>query len=168
MADGDTFLQAPIVSDYILPFLLVWFIVFAILDRTKLLGDGKKQINALLAFVIGLIFVTAIYPKIIVGNLILFLTVAIVCIFVILLIWGFIFGNEKEFKLDDKLKWTLAIIAGIAFVVALVFATGLNVTIQTFFENAEASGSSIFTNIVFIVVIAVALALVLLPKGKAK
>ena len=120
----DTFLQNHIFTEFLFPFLLMFFIVFAILDRTKLFGEGKKQLNALNSFVIGLIFVTAIYPKIVVSNLVLFLTVAIVCIFVILLIWGFIFGNEKEFKLDDKLKWTLGIVAGLAFVIAVIFATG--------------------------------------------
>ena len=69
---AETILQSTIVSKFILPFLLVFFIVFAILEKTKLLGDGQKQLNALLAFVIGLIFTGAVFPKEVVGNLVLF------------------------------------------------------------------------------------------------
>ncbi len=167
MAD-ETFLQNPIFSQYLFPFLLVFFIVFAVLEKTKLFGDGKKQINALISFVIGLIFVTAIFPKIVVGNLVLFLTVAIVCIFVILLIWGFIFGGKDGFELDKKLKWILGIIAGVAFVIAVIFATGFNVMIQNFLSSEQGMSGTIFTNIVFIVVIAVALALVLRNAKPAK
>jgi hypothetical protein len=161
----DTFLQNPIFSQYLLPFLLVFFIVFAILERTKLFGEGKRQLNALTAFVIGLILVGAIFPTHIIQNMILFLTVAIVLIFVILLIWGFIFGDEKEFKLHGTLKWILGIGAGIAFIIAVIFATGFNSNISNFFSNSSLN-QAILTNGIFIVVIAVALALVLIkPKS---
>jgi len=157
-----TFLQHPIVSQFILPFLLVFFIVFAILERTKLFGEAKKQLNALTALVIGLIFVGAIYPKIVVENMILFLTVAIVIIFVILLLWGFIFGDEKGFKPATWMKWVLGIIAGIASIVAILWATGWNTTLAGFLSGQ----SQIWTNIAFVVVIAIVLALVLLTKEK--
>ncbi len=164
MAEEVTFLQNWIFSKFLLPFLLIFFIVFAILEKTKLFGDSKKQLNALISFVIGLIFVGAIYPKIVVENMILFLTVAIVLVFVILLIWGFIFGDEKGFKAPDWMKWVLGIIAGISFIVAIIFATGINSQIGTFLSTQ----SQIWTNVTFIVVIAIALALILLTKEKKK
>ncbi len=156
-----TFLNYSIVSDFLLPFLLMFLIVFAILERTKLFGEGKKQIDALTAFVIGLIFVTAIYPKLVVTNLILFLTVALVAIFVILLIWGFIFGDSKT-KLEKGLVVGLGIIATIVFIGAVIWATGLY---QSFGSVLSGSlGSTIVTNVVFLIVIGIALALVLIPK----
>mgnify|MGYP001597721620 CR=1 FL=1 len=112
----ETFLQHWIFSKFLLPFLLVFFIVFAILEKTKLFGDGKKQLNALTSFVIGLIFVSAVYPKLVVENMILFLTVTLVCVFVVLLLWGFIFGDKEGFKLEKWMKWTLGIVVGAAFI----------------------------------------------------
>ncbi len=162
MADEITFLQNWIVSKFVLPFLLIFFIVFAILEKTKLFGEGKKQLNALTAFVIGLIFVGAVSPKLVVENMILFLTVAIVIVFVILIIWGFIFGDEKGFKTADWMKWILGILSGIAVIVAVIFATGLNTQIADFLSKQ----SQVWTNVVFVVVIAVALALILLQKEK--
>jgi len=44
-------------TDVMLPFLLVFVIIFAILQKTKILGDGKKNLNAAVAVVIGLLFV---------------------------------------------------------------------------------------------------------------
>jgi len=161
--EGTTFLQNWIVSKFILPFLLIFFIVFAILEKTKIFGEGKKQLNALTAFVVGLIFVGAVYPKLVVENMILFLTVAIVIVFVILLLWGFVFGDLKEgFKLKKWMEWGLGILIGIAVVIAVIWATGLNVQVKEFLS----SQSHIWTNITFVVVIAVALALILLAKEK--
>ena len=68
-------LQQPILTDFLYPFLFMFFIVFAVLEKTNLFGEGKKQLNALIALIIGLIFVSAVFPKIVVGNLILFLVV---------------------------------------------------------------------------------------------
>ena len=160
MAEETNFLQLPIISKFLLPFLLVFFLIFAILEKTKLLGE-KKQIHALIAFVIGLIFVGAIYPKLVVGNLILFLTVALVVVFVVLLIWGFIFG-DTETKLKKGLIIGLAIIATIVLVGAIIWATGFWDNLQTFLSGGI--GGAIVTNAIFLIVIGVALALVLIPK----
>ncbi len=159
---NETFLQSWIVSKFILPFLLVFFIVFAILDRTKLFGERKKQLNALVSFVIGLIFVSAVYPKLVVENMILFLTVTLVVVFVILLLWGFIFGSKEEFKLDKWMKIVLGVVVGIAFIGGILWATGWGTGIGNFLSTQ----SQIWTNIAFVLVIAVALALVLIGKEK--
>ena len=44
--------------DFVLPFILVFTLIFAILSKTKLLGEDKKQINALLGLIIGIILIT--------------------------------------------------------------------------------------------------------------
>src|SRR3989344_4428063 len=90
----ETILQHWIFTSFVFPFLLIFFIVFGILQKSKLFGEAK-QLNALIAFVIGLIFVGAVFPKLVVGNLILFLTVAVVVMFVALLLWGFVAGGEE-------------------------------------------------------------------------
>lgn len=164
---AETILQSTIVSKFILPFLLVFFIVFAILEKTKLLGDGRKQLNALLAFVIGLIFTGAVFPKEVVGNLILFLTVAIVVVFVTLLIWGFVSGG-KEISLDGRTKKILGVGTILSVVVAVFWAMGTKLSgVDSFLGNLSdflfyQSWSSVFwTNALFLIVIAVALGFML-------
>lgn len=59
-------LQSWGVMDFLLPFLLVFTIVYAVLQRTKILGEGKKNFNVIIALVLGLVFVvphiTGTYP----------------------------------------------------------------------------------------------------------
>jgi len=160
----ETILQHWIFTRFAFPFLLMFFIVFAVLEKTKLLGEDKKQLNALISFVVGLIFVSAVYPTLVVSNLILFLTVALVVVFIALLLWGFVFGEKEEFKIKGWMKWVLGVLIGIAVVVAVLWATGVqNKVIGLLFNQTWSS--AFWTNALFVVVIAIALALVI---GKSK
>jgi len=42
------------VADVLLPFLLIFLIVFATLQKTKILGEGKKNFNVMFALIMGL------------------------------------------------------------------------------------------------------------------
>ena len=59
------YLQAYGVLDFLLPFLLVFTIIYAVMQKTKILGD-KKNFNVIIALVLGLLFVvphiTGAYP----------------------------------------------------------------------------------------------------------
>src|SRR3989339_40731 len=68
----ETIFQHWIFTQFAFPFLLIWTLVFALLGKTKLLGDNK-QIDSIVAFVIAFVFIGAAYPKDIVHNLVLFL-----------------------------------------------------------------------------------------------
>ncbi len=161
------FLESPVLTKFVYPFLLIFFIIFAILEKSKIFGDDKKQINALIAFVIGFIFVTAVFPKEMATNLILFLTIGVVVMFVILVLWGFVAGEEglKFSAMPKGLRWAIGIFIVVAVAIAVLWAAGLDV--GDFFDNLfNISWSSTFwTNFVFIVVVAIALA-VALRSGK--
>jgi len=64
-------LQASLFTDFLYPFLLMFFIVYALLEKSKILGADQKQINAFVSLIISLIFVSVIFPVIVVNNLIL-------------------------------------------------------------------------------------------------
>jgi hypothetical protein len=158
---AETILQHPVLTKFAYPFLLMFFIVFAILEKTKVLGDDKKQINALVAFVIGLIFVSAAYPKMVMGNMILFLTIAIIVLFVGLMLWGFIAGDKGlDFsKAPPTLKWVIGIVIVVGLILAVLWASGLGLG---WLGNILGPNTEAFwTNAAFIVMIAVALAVVL-------
>lgn len=159
----ETVLQSEILTKFVYPFLLIFFIVFAVLEKTKILGEGRKQLNALVAFVIGLIFVGAVFPKLVVSNMILFLTVALVVVFVVLLLWGFVASGEKGFEINKSLKTFLLIVLGIAVIFALFWATGIGGSFFDFLFKSTWS-EKFWTNFLFIVVIAAAMALVLIKK----
>lgn len=162
------FLQSPALTNFVYPFLLIFFIIFAILEKTKILGEGKTQINALVAFVIGFIFVSAVFPKEMVNNLILFLTIAIIIMFVVLMLWGFVAGEEglKLSGAPKGLKWAIGIFIVIAVAIAVLWAAGVNIS-ELINRIFHASWSSKFwTNFIFVVLIAAALAVALSSGGK--
>ncbi len=155
---AETILQHWLFTRFAFPFLLVFFIVFAILEKTKLLGENKKQLNALISFMIGLIFIAFAYPVDVVNNLILFLTVAIIIVFIVLIIWGFISG---ETKLESKgFKIAAFVVLIIAVIIAVLWATGVYDSLVNWITGQNWS-STFWTSLLFIVVIAIALALVL-------
>jgi len=57
---GDIFsqLEGLGVYEYLLPFLLIFSITFAILEKVKILGEDKKNINIIVSVILALIFVT--------------------------------------------------------------------------------------------------------------
>jgi hypothetical protein len=162
-----TILQAPILVDFLYPFLLIFFLLFAILEKTNIFGEGKKQINALISLVIALIFVSAVFPKIIVGNLMLFLSVGLVVVFVALMLWGFVSG-KGEFTGGMNKFW--AWIIGIAIVFAILWASGLGGSLVEIFDWLFGSSWSgvLWTNILMVALIAGAIAVVLVKKASGK
>lgn len=158
---AETILQHPILTNFVYPFLLVFFIVFAILEKTKLLGEDRKQLNALLSFVIGLIFVSVAYPKFLVTNLILFLSVAIVIVFVVLILWGFVFAKERGgFEMTSSMKYALGSILILGVIVAIFLITGIGGKVIDFLFKSSWS-ETFWVNFIFILLIAIALGAIL-------
>ena len=159
----ETIFQSNLFVNFILPFLLIFFIVYAILEKSKVLGEDKQQVNALVAFVIGLIFVSAVQPVEIVSNMILFLTIAIIVAFVGLLLWGFVSGGDGGNILENAptgLKWGVGIIITISVILALMWASGIELA-NTGWLFSQSWSKTFWTNAIFVVVVAVALAVVL-------
>ena len=159
----EIFFQNWIFTKFIFPFVLIWTIVFALLGKTKLLGENR-QVDSIVAFFIAFIFVVALKPKEIVNNLILFLTVALIVMFVILLLWGFVSGS-KEVSIGSKgLKWVIGIVIVIAVIIAFLWASGIHNNMLNLLFKSNWS-NTFWTNAIFIVVIAIALALALRKSG---
>lgn len=162
----EIFLQNEIITRYVWPFLLMFFVVYAVLEKTKVLGDGK-QLNALVSAVMSAIFVSVLYPTLVVGNLVLFLTVSIIVIFVAMLLFGFISGDKATEILSSKpVAGTFGIVIVIVVFIAVLWATGVN---SSFWDLlfGQSWSSTFWTNFLFVVVIAAALAVVL-GTGKSK
>jgi len=165
MAVQETILQSWIFTKFAFPFLLIFFILFGIMERTKVFGEGKKQLHAFISFVIALIFVGVVYPKLVVENLILFLTVAIVVVFVALILWGFISGSEVKIE-SPGIKKAVAGIVIIAVAIATLWALGVEGSFFDFLFRQSWSGT-FWTNAAFIIVVIIALA-VMVGKSNSK
>ena len=119
--------------DVVLPFILVFTIVFASLQKSKILGDGKKQYNVIVALVMaaGIIFphVTGSYvdligfdPVVVINQSLPQVSIIAVAIIMMLLIIG-IFGNDIDFAGSPLSGW-IVIAAFIAIVLIFGSAVG--------------------------------------------
>lgn len=155
----DNIFTHEIFADYILPWILVFVIVFAVLEKTKVLGDGKKQINAIVAVVLALLLLGFESSRDVITGIVPYAIVAIIVVFVFLLIYGFLGGDFKE-VLGKGSKIGIAAVVGIALLVLVLVLTNVWDKVIDFF-----SGSSVAMNIIFIVIAAVAI-IAVIGKGK--
>jgi hypothetical protein len=157
----ETIFQNWVFKDYILPFLLIFALVFGVLEKTKLLGEGKKQLNAIISFVMAMTFVSVLFPKQIVSNMVLFLTVSLVIVLVFLMLYGFVAADKKEgLKVEGWMKWIFGILAGVATIIAVIWASGIQLEALSLLFGQSWS-KAFWSNFFFILVVAVALSLVM-------
>ena len=157
MALGPTILQSDFVFYVVLPFVLVFALIFAVLEKSEVLGKGKKQINAIVSLVMGLIVVSVGFAVEIITNLIPFLAVALVVILIFMILTGAL-HKEGEFKLHENVKWVITGIIAIAVVVATLYFTGAWDYLYSLINDQS---SNLVSNVVFIVIIVAAIGAVL-------
>ena len=105
------------IFSYVLPLILIFAVVFAILEKTRLLGTGKKQLDAIVALVIAILaiqlpfvgdFFSRIFPNFGVG----------IAIFVVLMILTGLFYSDSDAK-----QKTVFMVIGIVLAVAIILWT---------------------------------------------
>tara|TARA_Y100000034_G_scaffold94740_1_gene114874 strand:- start:1494 stop:1997 length:504 start_codon:yes stop_codon:yes gene_type:complete len=163
----EPILISPFFTDYILPFVLVFTLIFAILQKTQLLGEGKKQINAILGLIIGVILLAFPFARDIIVKLMPFLAISAVVLFVFMLIYGFMMGKQDGDVLHKGVKIALGIIFALALVTALLFISGYWDPIYDLMFN-RATSAQIWINVLLVVVIGGAIAAVLSTKDKGE
>ena len=119
---GEIFysLQQYGVYDYILPFLLVFAIIFAILEKTRIFGEqegkAKSNINMVVSLVIGLLLVAQTEIVSIINTFLPKIALIIVVAIMFLIVAG-LFGAEEK-------GWTGApfMIAFVLCIIAVIWA----------------------------------------------
>jgi hypothetical protein len=150
----ETIFVDPFFINVILPFLLIFVVVFAILKKTQVLGDNKG-VDLIVSLVLSFLFVTVPYAVGFTQKFIPIVSVFIVIILGFYLIFGFLGLHTAR-----GLLITLGILFGLAFIGALLWVTGLWDKIKV--------NSSIIGTIIMIIVLGGAIALVVVLSGKTK
>jgi len=166
--------------DVVLPFLLVFALIFAILEKTKILGTEKikgeeipkRNLNTLVAFVIAMITVAT--NKVVNAiNLALPNIVLIIISFVaFLLMIGVFFGSE-EFKLVEKYKeLTLGLVIASLVILVLIILNSLTLddgrswldfVIEYVVNNLS---GPVVTSIIFLIIAVIAIVYITKSPGK--
>ncbi len=122
------FLDSIGLTDVILPFLLIFVIIFAILQKTRVLGETKKNLNIVVALVVGLLVViphvTGRFPANsdpvnIINDALPQVSIVLVAIIFLLLMIG-VFGQDLVFLGVTAPGW----VALFSFVVIIIIFGG--------------------------------------------
>jgi len=141
--------------DVVLPFILVFTLVFAILERSKILGqepDGspKKNINAMVAFV-SAFFVIASTRLVALINMVVAQTMLLL-VFAILFLLLISSYKEKKFWLEGGWNTLFTIIMFLGVVLIFLYNLGWLDDIWAFLSESYSStiGSSVLMLIILI------------------
>jgi len=121
------------IYDVILPFLLVFTIVFAILEKTKVLGidkiEGtevtKKNLNAMLSFVIAFLVIASTQLVSIISQVMSHVVLLLILAVCFLMLVGVFFG-DKEFTLKEFPGWVKFFMILMFVGIVVIFLNALN------------------------------------------
>lgn len=106
--------------DYILPilaFILVFVLVYALLGKTKILGENKL-IHSLLSLIVAIIFVVAPNAREYTLTVTPWVVVFLVALFFIVLIISFVRGNIEDIIKNPAVSFGLIAILVIIFLIS--------------------------------------------------
>ncbi|HLD00783.1 MAG TPA: hypothetical protein VJC39_03500 [Candidatus Nanoarchaeia archaeon] len=121
------------VYDIILPFLLVFTIVFAILEKTKILGIEKvggqeltkKNINAMVALVMAFLVIASTQLVAVISEVMANVVLLLILSVCFLLLVGSFFG-DKEFSLKDYGPWIKFFMIFMFMGIVIIFLNALD------------------------------------------
>lgn len=146
----ETFLSSPFVTEAVLPFLLIFTLFFAILEKTKILGEERRQINAIVSLVIALLLLAFPLARNVITGLMPVLAVIAVVLLVFIMLYAFASG-EKELKMPKGIKITFGILIGLALIIALLVLTGYWDIVINYLTGGE--NKTVVTNVFLIAII---------------
>ena len=151
--------------DIVLPFLLVFTISFAVLQKVKIFGDASKKINVIIALVLGFLFLQNQYLIFVLQRFLPNMSIVMVVALMFLLLVGIFGGAYSGFT---GVALNIAFILSIVFTLIALsvdFIPGFNI-LDWFYQFIPNPGtqSLILTAIVVIAVIA----LVVREKGSTE
>ncbi len=128
-----TFLDKIGVYDVILPFLLIFTIMFAILEKTKVLGmekiEGreitKKNLNAMVAFVISFFVIASAKLVSVINETLSHVVLLLILVVSFMLLVGVFFGS-KEFTLESYPGWMKFFMVLIFIGIVVIFLNALD------------------------------------------
>lgn len=106
--------------DIILPFILVFTLLFAIFEKTEILGKDKKNLSALASFAIAFFVVGATNIIPVLKEALPMISLILIVIISFLLLYGSLHTGKEDFVLGKNYKRIIGVLVFIG--VVLIFA----------------------------------------------
>ena len=136
--------------EFLLPFLLVFAIVFAVLEKTKIFGEDKRNVNAIIAILFGLLFVSQVE---IIQTLNLFLPK--ISFFLIIVLMVLILFGVMGVNVGEGVGPLLMIVGAIISIIAVYWALGPTLGFEVPYWVEDNWTTVIFVAILVIVIFAI-------------
>jgi len=155
--EAIVFLEQVGMYDIILPFLLVFTIVFAILEKTKILGVGKdgvtkKNINAIVAFVMAFLVIASTQLVSAINEALASVVLLLILIISFMLLVGTLHTGEKEFSLEQFPGW-IKFFMYISFIgIVLIFLNALG-WLDSLFSGAQNMNMEWVSSLIFLLIL---------------
>ena len=161
MAGFESIFTTPL-GQTVLLFLLIFTIVFAILQKSKILGEGKKQIDALVALAIGLLVCGVGYVLQFTQQIIPFMAVVMIIILVFLILTAMFWPGEID--MHKNIRTGFGVLVFIVVIIAVLVFTGAWDAIKQWFGD----GQGIASNVILVVIVLAVIAFAYFGGGKEK
>ncbi len=147
------------VYDVILPFLLVFTIVFAIFEKTKILGTvkingqvvGKKNLNSMVAFIMAFLVIASTQLVALISTVMANVVLLLILAISFMLLVGTFFG-DSEFTLKDYPGWTKFFMIFMFIGIVLIFLHALN-WLDALFKLLDGVGTDWVSGAVFFAIL---------------
>jgi hypothetical protein len=161
------------VYDVVLPFLLIFTIMFAILERTKVLGTEKisgqeyprKNLNSMVAFVTALLVVASTKIVAVINQALAKVVLLILVSLSFLILIGTFYGKEEEVKLTEGWRLWGMILMALGVVLIFAYEVGWLVPFWDYLTNNW--DSNIVGSLILIILIISFMAYLTKPEKKA-
>lgn len=123
------------VYDIVLPFLLVFTIMFAILEKTKILGvekvgdnkeSSKKNLNSMVAFVIAFLVIASTQLVATINKVMADIVLLAILGVSFLLLTGVFFTGKEEFTLEKHPRWKVFFMVVMFIGIVIIFLNALD------------------------------------------
>jgi len=158
--------------DVVVPFLLFFAIVFALLEKTALLGKGKSNVNLIVALAVALLVVAVNKAVNFISSVIPNMILILVLLVMFVMITG-VFFKEGEMEFYKEHKVWFGIFMFLLFVLTIGFVLHAwpvdgDITLLEKMWDAIASGSSgeLVGGIILAIVIILAITFVMRSSGR--
>ncbi len=143
------------VYDVALPFLLVFTLAFAMLEKSKILGDKGRSLNVIISLALAFFFVRNNYLVALINRFLPNVSFFMVVMLMGLLLLGIVYGKKYEGLQGGML--TIAVVLAILFIIwsltsDLVGKSGINLPPFLTNMSSETKGLVIFVAAMVIVI----------------
>lgn len=142
----------------LLSFLVIFIITFAVLNKTKIIDNTLWEV--FLSFVIATIFVSGLTVQNYILNIVPWFAVLLICLFLILVITGFIGKDLTSWNKGFGIAFVIILIIGFLISAIIVFSSYLNpylpasltaTSIRDWFFSSQVLGALFLLIVSFIV-----------------